>query len=141
MLGLLNKRKNTCVVCIWHVAIMFICVYLDVYGCTRVAASQVLMYIRRSIFTPSEFPFFASFLLFLIQRPNCLSRCSVCSMNARIRAPCTYVMSLSCLFAFTWTYGCTRVAASQVLIYIRKSIFTPPEFPLFTFFLLSDQTA
>ena len=30
MLGLLNKRKNTCVLYVWHVAIMFICVYLDV---------------------------------------------------------------------------------------------------------------
>ena len=30
MLGLLNKRKITCVLYVWHVAIMFICVYLDV---------------------------------------------------------------------------------------------------------------
>ena len=31
MLGLLNNRKNTCVLYVWHVAIMFICVHLDVW--------------------------------------------------------------------------------------------------------------
>jgi hypothetical protein len=64
-------------------------------------------------------------LYWFTQHPIGVPGCLVCSLNARSRSSCTYGRSLSCLLAFTWTYRCIGMAASQVLMHIRRLSLTP----------------
>ena len=128
---MLIKRKITLILCIRRVAIIFICVYLDVQvhrgGCRP--GSNVHMEVDSHTRIPL-------FVYFLTQRPIGVPGCVVCSLNARLRSSCAYGRSLSYLFAFTWTYGCIGVATGQVLMCIWRSILTPEFHFLLIFFIL-----